>query len=95
MVNIQLIFVGKISLSSTSMGANKSGYRTVGFEKMICVHDQLLQLCLTLCSPVDCSPPGSSVPWDSLGKNTGVDCHFPLQGSEAMTPALASGFFAY
>ena len=41
------------------MGANKSGYRIVGFEKMICVHDQLLQLCLTLCSPVDCSPPGS------------------------------------
>ena len=61
MVNIQLIFVGKISLSSTSMGANKSGYRIVGFEKMICVHDQLLQLCLTLCDPVDCSPPGSSV----------------------------------
>ena len=43
------------------MGANKSGYRIVGFEKMICVHDQLLQLCLTLCSPVDCSPPGSIV----------------------------------
>ena len=50
---------------------------------------------LTLCSPVDCSPPGSSVPWDSLGKNTGVDCHFLLQGSEPMSPALASGFFAY
>ena len=38
-----------------------------------------LQLCPTLCDPMDCSPPGSS-PWDSLGKNTGVGCHFLLQG---------------
>ena len=31
--------------------------------------------CLTLCDPVDCSPPGSSVCGDSLGKDTGVGCH--------------------
>ena len=37
-----------------------------------------LQLCLTLCDPIDGSPPGSS-PWDSPGKNTGVGCHFLLQ----------------
>ena len=30
-----------------------------------------LQLCLTLCDPIDGSPPGS--------KNTGVGCHFLLQ----------------
>ena len=42
---------------------------------------------LTLCNPMDCSPTGSSVPGDSLGKNTGVGCHallqriFPTQGS--------------
>ena len=82
---------------------------------------KLLQSCLTLCDPVDGSPPGSSVPgilqagilewvaiffskacwvtsvvsdsvrhygqqptrplcpWDPLGKNTGVGCHFHLQ----------------
>ena len=34
-----------------------------------------LQSCLTLCDPTDCSPPGSSVHGDSLGKNTGEDCH--------------------
>ena len=28
---------------------------------------------------MDCSPPGSC-PWDSLGKNTAVDCHALLQG---------------
>ena len=36
------------------------------------------QLCPTLCDPIDGSPPGSA-PWDSPGKNTGVDCHFFLQ----------------
>ena len=39
-----------------------------------------LQSCLTLCDPTDCSPPGSSVHGDSPGKNTGVGCHFLLQG---------------
>ena len=32
------------------------------------------QLCLTLYNLMDSSPPGSSVPWDSPGKNTGVGC---------------------
>ena len=35
-----------------------------------------LQSCLTLCDPIDSSPPGSPRPWDSPGKNTGVGCHF-------------------
>ena len=38
------------------------------------------QLCPAFCNPVDCSPPGSSVHGDSPGKNTGVGCHFLLQG---------------
>ena len=38
-----------------------------------------LQSCLTLCDPIDGSPPGSRYPWDSPGKNTGVGCHFLLQ----------------
>ena len=37
-----------------------------------------LQSCLSLCDPIDGSPPGSH-PWDSSGKNTGVGCHFLLQ----------------
>ena len=35
------------------------------------------QSCLTLCNPMDYSPPGS---WDFPGKDTGVGCHFLLQG---------------
>ena len=38
------------------------------------------QSCQLLWEPMDCSPPGSSVPGDSPGKNTGVGCHFLLQG---------------
>ena len=37
-----------------------------------------LQSCLTLCDPIDGSPPGPR-PWNSPGKNTGMDCHFLLQ----------------
>ena len=55
--------------------------QTVGC--MLCL---VPQSCLTLCDPMDCSPPGSSVHGDSPGKNTGVGCHaifqaiFPTQG---------------
>ena len=36
--------------------------------------------CRTLCNPMDCSQPGSSVHGDSPGKNTGVGCHAFFQG---------------
>ena len=60
----------------------------------------VIQLCLTLCNLMDCSPPGSS--WDFLGKNTGVSCHFPtpgdlpdpgIQPASPLTLALAGRFF--
>ena len=37
------------------------------------------QSCLTLCDPMDCSPPGSSVHGNFPGKSAGVGCHFLLQ----------------
>ena len=37
------------------------------------------QLCLTVCNPMDCSPPGSSVRGNSPGKNTGMGFHALLQ----------------
>jgi len=48
---------------------------------MECVHAKSLQSCPTLCMPMDCSPPGSSIHGDSPGKNTGVNCHALLQGT--------------
>ena len=47
---------------------------------MLCVLGLAAQSCLTLCDPMDCSPPGSSVHRDSAGKNTGVGCHALLEG---------------
>ena len=38
----------------------------------------VVQLCPTLCNPMDCSLQGSSVHLPS--KNTESGCHFPLQG---------------
>ena len=49
------------------------------------------QSCPTLCNPTDCSLPGSSVPGDSPGKNTGMGCHALLQGilpSQGSNPCL-------
>ena len=53
----------------------------------------------TLCDPMDCSPPESSVHGIFPAKNTEVDCHFLLQrvsltqGSHPESPALAIRFF--
>ena len=64
------------------------------------------QLCPAVCDPLDCSPPGSSCPWASPRKNTGVSCHFLLQGPTPgdlpspgiepilpASPALTGGLF--
>ena len=60
-----------------------------GKPYMLCL---VTQLCPTLCNPMDCSPPGSSIHGDSSGKNTGMSCHalfqgiFPTQGSNSGLP---------
>ena len=47
---------------------------------------------MSISNPMDCSPPGSSVPGASPGKNTGEGCHvllqgiFPTQGSNPGLP---------
>ena len=51
----------------------------------------LAELCPTLCDPMGCSPPGSSVHVDSPGKNTGAGCHVLLQGifpTQGLNPGL-------
>ena len=46
--------------------------------RMLCV--LVAQSCLTLCDPMDCSSTRLLCPWTSPGMNTGVGCHFLLQG---------------
>ena len=53
------------------------GVGTVSGDGELCLVTQLYP---TLCDPMDCSLPGSSVHGDSPGKNTGVGCHALLQG---------------
>ena len=49
-------------------------------ESLVCVCALVTQSCPTLCDPVDCSPPGSSVHGDSPGKTTGICCPALIQG---------------
>ena len=49
------------------------------------------QSCPTLCDPMNCSPPGTSVHGDSPGKNTGMGCHALLQRiflTQGLNPGL-------
>ena len=61
------------------------GKRLYNLVKTFCTYTDVnaaaksLQSCPTLCSPIDDSPPGSTVPGILQGKNTGVGCHFLLQ----------------
>ena len=63
-------------------------------------HAKSLQSCPTLCKPYE--PPRLLCQWDCPGKNTGVGCHFLLQGNlpdpgiepmSLVSPALAGRFF--
>ena len=60
----------------------------------VCAVCLVAQSCPTLCDPMDCTLPGSSVHGDSPSKNTGVGCHalfqgiFPTQGSNQGLTAL-------
>ena len=52
------------------------------------------QLCPTLCDPMDCGLPGSSVHRDSPGEDTGVGCHALLQGIfPTQVSHIEGGFF--
>ena len=56
------------------------------------------QSCPTLCDPIDCSPPSSSVHGDSPGTNTGVSCHALLQGifrTQGLNPGLRCRWILY
>ena len=56
------------------------------------------QSCLSLCDPMDCNLPGSSVLGNSPGKNTRMGCHALLQGifpTQGSNPGLISRQILY
>ena len=80
-VNTHLSDSGFLTLKPGSLWTD-----TMSFTLKCYMHPKSLQLCPTICDPMDCSPPGSSVhgilqarilewvlcPWDPPGKNTGM-----------------------
>ena len=86
MTNLESIFKSRDNTLPTKVCVVKSmifpvvmyRYERRIIKKAMCV--LLPQSCLTLCHPVDCSPLGSPVHGDSLGKNTGVGCYALLLG---------------
>ena len=61
---------------------------------ILCVLCLVAQSCPTLCDPMDCSLPGSSVHGDSPGKNTGVGCNAFLQWIyPTQVSRIVGGFF--
>ena len=83
------LYVFKYVYNSTScIIYSKQSYST----RAVLVLPLVTQFCLTLCCPMDCSPPGFSAHGDSPYKNTGVGCHallygiFPTQGSKPDLP---------
>ena len=93
-------FNGQKSLACYSPWVHKESNRTEHAHTMngylidTFVLCWVAQPCLTLCNPVDCSLPGSSVHGDSPGKNTGVGCHALLQGifpTQGSNPGLPHG----
>ena len=79
----------KIHLNLSYHLGNSRDFRSSVLEKEMKIKYILLQIvmclvaqsCPILCDPMDCSPPGSSVHGDSLGKNIGMGCHAVLQGN--------------
>ena len=76
-----LTFLTLVSFSLQRTYFAHNGYLTKNHYIILCI----AHVCVS-CSAVsnslqfiDCSPSGSSAPWDSPGKNTGEDCHALLQ----------------
>ena len=55
-----------------------SAPRVSSLVLFLCMH--VPKSCPTLCNPMDLEPASLLCPWDFPGKNTGVGCHFLLQG---------------
>ena len=85
------VFTKKSKLKEVHGGTNQKLFLNTQIflsrtrDKLLCLHIMecaglglVIQPCPTLCSPMDCSPPGSR--GDSSVKNTGVGCHVLLQG---------------
>ena len=97
-VDVGNLISGSSAFSKTSLNIWKFTVHILlqpGLDLWVCrdVHMLCLvtQSCPTLCDPMNCSPPGSSVSGASPGKSTGVGCHAFLQrifSTQGLNPGL-------
>ena len=84
-------------IDQDSLEKIKATYLTYIYIFVILNYDGVLclvaQLCPTLCNPMDCSPPGSSVHGDTLGKSTEMCCHALLPRDQTQVSHFAGRFF--
>ena len=82
-INLLFLIIITIAMTIFHLSIRSMGRGTLFFLYfccLVCMRAKSLQLNPTLCDPMDCSLPGSSVHGDSPGKNTGIGCHVLLQG---------------
>ena len=60
----------------------------INIHKAKCMHAKTLQSCPTLCNPMDCSPPGSSVHGILQARILEWGCHFLLRETQGLNPGI-------
>ena len=78
-----MVFILRVYIFKINIFLLKNQIQSMDSSLLLAAAAKSLQSCLTLCNPIDSSPPGSPRPRDSPGKNTGVGCHFLLQCMKA------------
>ena len=91
----------KTTFISTLLSVGCKGWSPLykAWIKGLCLHAKSLQSCLTLCDPMDCSPPGtSSMEFSRQEYWNGLPCPPPgdlpnpgIEPMSRMSPALAGG----
>ena len=80
-------FATELIFAEVQISTDHNSHTTYVYDCMLAY--AVVQSCPTLCNPMDCSPPGSSV--HSPGKDTGVACHLLLQRiflTQGLNPGL-------
>ena len=70
-----------MAIVSSIQTINQAGILWKRRRKVKVKESEVAQSCLTLCDPMDCSLTKFLCTWAFPGKNTGVGCHFLVQGT--------------
>ena len=74
-----MVWINVENETISSQASESVRIKNLGIETNACIHAQSLQQCPTV-QRYGLQLPSFLCPWDSRDKNTGVGCHFLLQG---------------